>query len=231
MTLTPTEVSVDILFDAVQKLQHQVTDLMRQLAEVSRVHRGGGGVGQDFTDATYVKKSGDTMTGTLNMGLNDLIICEDVALERFGTTKAHFCSPTTGLSRDVQLSTLAFGSAEPTGANGVIQPNATGNKVVRFRAYDVLDTIQSCAVLANYYLPTGMWGEFNIPRAGDITMLYGKSIDCSTNNAYLKPQRISISIPPTPQTNELLVWRDSDDDKTYLVINDPDVGVRKVELT
>jgi hypothetical protein len=58
-----------------------------------------------------------------------------------------------------------------------------------------------------------------------------RTLDCVTNNAYFKPRRVSQSAQPTPDTNEMLVWRDTDDDKTYIVYNDTDVGVRKVEMT
>ena len=47
----------------------------------------------------------------------------------------------------------------------------------------------------------------------------------------LYPDRTSQSTQPTINTGELRMWRDTDDDKTYLIYNDPDVGARKVELT
>ena len=47
----------------------------------------------------------------------------------------------------------------------------------------------------------------------------------------IKIERVSVSAEPTPQVNELQIWRDPDDSKTYLIINDEDEGVRKVELT
>ncbi|KKM18867.1 hypothetical protein LCGC14_1661360 [marine sediment metagenome] len=46
----------------------------------------------------------------------------------------------------------------------------------------------------------------------------------------LTPRRVSQSGQPTPTVGELMVWRDSDDSKTYLVYNDTDEGVRKVEM-
>ena len=49
--------------------------------------------------------------------------------------------------------------------------------------------------------------------------------------AVLRPKRSSQSAQPTPISGELRVWRDTDDDKTYLVYTDPDVGARKVEMT
>lgn len=45
------------------------------------------------------------------------------------------------------------------------------------------------------------------------------------------PRRISQSAEPTPNDGELIIWRDTDDDKTYLIYDDEDVGTRKVELT
>jgi hypothetical protein len=45
------------------------------------------------------------------------------------------------------------------------------------------------------------------------------------------PPRDSQSAQPTPGTGELQVWRDPDDNKTYLIYNDTDEGVRKVEMT
>lgn len=64
-----------------------------------------------------------------------------------------------------------------------------------------------------------------------ITLPSAKSVDCATNGGYFKPRRVSQSAEPTPDTGELLVWRDTDDDKTYLVFEDGDVGTRKIELT
>lgn len=72
---------------------------------------------------------------------------------------------------------------------------------------------------------------FEIPRGGNIILLAGKSVDAYTNAGYMKPRRLSQSEQPTPQTGETLIWRDTDDDKTYLVYEDPDLGTRKSELT
>lgn len=74
-------------------------------------------------------------------------------------------------------------------------------------------------------------GEFQIPRAGDIIMLATKSVDAYTNAGYIKLRRLSQSAEPTPDVGELLLWRDTDDDKTYLVYEDVDLGGRKIELT
>lgn len=51
------------------------------------------------------------------------------------------------------------------------------------------------------------------------------------DNEFLEPPRESASAQPTPSVGELKVWRDPDDNKTYLIYNDTDEGVRKVEMT
>lgn len=73
-------------------------------------------------------------------------------------------------------------------------------------------------------------GYFELTRAGDITMLAGKSVDAYTNSGYIKLRRLSQSAEPTPEVGEGLLWRDTDDDKTYFVYEDPDLGGRKIEL-
>ena len=70
-----------------------------------------------------------------------------------------------------------------------------------------------------------------ISLASDVVIGAEKDLDCATNGAYFKPRRVSQAAEPTPESGELLIWRDTDDDKTYIVYNDPDVGARKVELT
>ena len=50
-------------------------------------------------------------------------------------------------------------------------------------------------------------------------------------HTYLQPPRETASAQPTPNDGELKIWRDPDDSKTYLIYNDEDEGVRKVEMT
>jgi len=88
-------------------------------------------------------------------------------------------------------------------------------------------TLTECANLQSHATAP----YFEISRAGDITMIAAKSVDAYTNAGYIKLRRLSQSAEPTPQTGEILLWRDTDDDKTYLVYEDPDVGGRKIELT
>lgn len=67
-------------------------------------------------------------------------------------------------------------------------------------------------------------------KPDQILLKAGLSLDAFTNGAYFKPRRVSQSAIPTPDANELMIWRDSDDNKTYLVYNDTDEGVRSVEM-
>jgi hypothetical protein len=73
--------------------------------------------------------------------------------------------------------------------------------------------------------------DFPVNMLSTLVVSAEQAVDCATNGAYLKPRRLSQSAQPTPASGEVLVWRDSDDDKTYVVYNDPDEGVRKVEMT
>jgi hypothetical protein len=55
--------------------------------------------------------------------------------------------------------------------------------------------------------------------------------DLSFNgSAGFYPVRLSQSAQPTPDTGELVVWHDTDDDKIYLVYNDTTSGVKQVEM-
>ena len=49
-------------------------------------------------------------------------------------------------------------------------------------------------------------------------------------NAF-KLTRVSQADEPTLESGQLMIWRDSDDGKIYLVFNDPDSGQKKVEMT
>jgi photosystem II stability/assembly factor-like uncharacterized protein len=72
-------------------------------------------------------------------------------------------------------------------------------------------------------------------RFGDGTTNYtaiSASGDVSfAGSAGFYPVRLSQSAQPTPATGELIMWRDPDDNKTYMVYQDTDEGTRKVELT
>ncbi len=66
---------------------------------------------------------------------------------------------------------------------------------------------------------------------GDATIAAAKSFDAYANSGYVKLRRVSHADQQVAIEGELLVWRDPDDGKTYLIINDADEGARKVELT
>jgi hypothetical protein len=72
-------------------------------------------------------------------------------------------------------------------------------------------------------------GNLELNPTGGSTVVTG-NFDLKTNSAPFLPRRVSQSAQPTPASGELLIWRDSDDNKVYLVYNDPDAGVKKVEL-
>lgn len=100
--------------------------------------------------------------------------------------------------------------------------------------HDLLDMMGNPLINVSL-LETAAIGPYNPANAIDVEasleMAAGVDLDCYTNAAYFKPRRVSQSAIPTPEANELLVWRDSDDSKTYLVYNDVDEGVRSVEMT
>jgi hypothetical protein len=50
-------------------------------------------------------------------------------------------------------------------------------------------------------------------------------------NSGFYPRRISQSAQPTISDGEMVVWRDSDDDKVYIIYDDVNAGPKKVELT
>jgi hypothetical protein len=85
--------------------------------------------------------------------------------------------------------------------------------------------MQACAKLVSGYM--------DIMRAGDITLLVDKKVDCQTNGGELHPAREStvVGSEPTPSVHELMIWRDSTNNKVYLKYNDTDEGDKKVELT
>lgn len=68
-----------------------------------------------------------------------------------------------------------------------------------------------------------------ISETGSIAHTVRRELDLTSTT--FKPLRTSASAEPTPEVGELRVWRDPDDNKTYLIYNDTDEGVRKVEMT
>jgi hypothetical protein len=82
---------------------------------------------------------------------------------------------------------------------------------------------------------------YNVQALGDATVVLGRNMICSDANMVcvndlnvagaFYPRRLNQSAQPAPASKELLVWRDTDDGKVYLVYSDPDSGALKVELT
>ena len=50
------------------------------------------------------------------------------------------------------------------------------------------------------------------------------------NDGFFEPPRESADAEPTLSAGEMKIWRDSDDNKVFLVYNDADEGQKKVEL-
>lgn len=87
-----------------------------------------------------------------------------------------------------------------------------------------------------YFDATGAMDQLILLNTGNITTGYdmevtGGLVAATVTAAQFVPPRISQSTQITPTPGGFKMWRDADDDKTYLVYNDVDVGVRKVELT
>jgi hypothetical protein len=111
------------------------------------------------------------------------------------------------------------------GGGGAAPFNQAGSLIYRAR-------VHATGGRSNHYF---YCGNPSLERAritpNGIQVPAGMEVDCYTNGGYLKPRRVSQAARPVPDTGELLVWRDTDDDKTYLVYEDPDVGTRQVEMT
>eukprot|EP00918_Siedleckia_nematoides_P083636 GHVU01183338.1.p1 GENE.GHVU01183338.1~~GHVU01183338.1.p1 ORF type:complete len:583 (+),score=31.41 GHVU01183338.1:1283-3031(+) len=73
--------------------------------------------------------------------------------------------------------------------------------------------------------------SLNATLGGNLVMAAAKSIDCLTNAAYLKPRNVAQAAIPTPDSGELLLWRDTDDDSIHLVYNDATAGVKSVAMS
>lgn len=58
-----------------------------------------------------------------------------------------------------------------------------------------------------------------------------KDLDCMTNGAYLKPRRLAQDAQPTPQSGEILLWRDTNDSDRIWLVYEATTGTKKVELT
>lgn len=63
------------------------------------------------------------------------------------------------------------------------------------------------------------------------TTLGDAATDTITCTGQFLPRRLNQSAEPTPGTGEMMIWRDTDDGKVYLLYNDADSGAKKIELT
>jgi len=117
------------------------------------------------------------------------------------------------------------------GTNWIFNPKIVGTGVM------LADTDSKwCWRATSNYIYSSAANTLDISAGTTINILQdtfiaaAKDLDCYTNGGYFKPRRVSQSTIPTPDANELMVWRDSDDSKTYLVYNDASEGIRSVEM-
>jgi len=181
-------------------------------------------------DERYLKLSGGTMAGDIEMEGNDVTFTGTGGvyfgsggfIRRMSTGNlgarliddsdyANFQMATALMQAMIALSTPFNLRSIANAASSLVIQSHTGAAFV--------DTLESKA------------GVCTIPRAGDITMLAAKSLDCVTNAAYFKPARESNVAQPAGVANELFIWHDSGNSKVYLMYNDTTEGVKKVELT
>ena len=79
------------------------------------------------------------------------------------------------------------------------------------------------------HIKTAGSSNLHVEPDGGTTEFTG-TVDLATQSAPFLPRRVSQADQPVPASGEILIWRDTDDDKTYLVYTDPDLGARTVEL-
>jgi len=169
-------------------------------------------------DTRYHKKDEDVDIGALK------IVADEFVLRNAATfTGLDIMNALETASASVMMNVIYVNGLIQQAAGSTCQFSTqnTNYATFQFRAYDT--AYRTVATMVN--------GMMNIPRAGDITMLASKTLDLATNSAEFKPRRTSVSAQPTPTADTLEVWRDPDDNKTYLIYNDTDEGVRKAELT
>lgn len=170
-------------------------------------------VGTDF-----LLKTGDTMSGTLNMGSQDIDMVKNIIpLSHLGTN----IGSTAKYVNIVRTGNVYWTLSQIALASAYIKTDVQNYRHIYFQSYDT--AYRTVMDMVN--------GLVDIPRAGDITLLATKSLDAYANAGYVKIRRLSQSEEPTPEEGEILLWRDTDDDTTYLMYEDVDVGTRKVELT
>lgn len=171
-------------------------------------------VGTDF-----LLKTGDTMTGDLDLSAVNIDWADDMVLYAITASSLSLRNVAKTALRTLQCN-LGAGTITYLTNSGLFSSRNVADCSVAFRAGVTEVARMSVNTL-----------DFAISRAGDITFLAGKSLDAYANAGYVKIRRLSQSEQPTPEEGEILLWRDTDDDTTYLMYEDVDVGTRKVQLT
>ncbi len=189
--------------------------------------------GNDASGVAHIEKSHTSATGLAmfirNKGTGSLIQCDNNSGTRLVVDNSGHVS--SGASDSAYGLFRAYGNGTLSATGGAFQvytaaDHDTSIDYFQIRANE--DDLELCSVTTAKLSYKGAEDRWDF--ASDVLIAAGKDLDCYTNAGYFKPRRVSQSAQPTPDSAELLVWRDTDDNKTYILYNDPDVGVRSVEM-
>lgn len=122
-----------------------------------------------------------------------------------------------------------------TGSNKLFIDNANrtseANARVTALVYGIFNAaVASQSLLVNGELKSSYGAKFGDGGTTNYTQ-FGTNGDLSfQGSAGFYPVRIAQAAQPSPDTGELVIWRDTDDGKVYLVYNDTDSGVKQIEM-
>ena len=150
--------------------------------------------------------------------------------------EGNFSTPpftSAGSDEDIQLSDGAGGFKRDIGfafdvTNNKLKINPTsggGSLVIDETGYPIELSSNATQRRILIYMAASDYVEL---KPNDLST-FKKGIDCSSGPFLIR--RVSQSSEPTPDSGELMIWRDSDDGKVYLMYEDATSGTKKVELT
>jgi hypothetical protein len=105
----------------------------------------------------------------------------------------------------------------------ILLTQTDGNEYIDSLADGYVDIGATTAIRLN--------GDVTIAAAKTMTLGAAAIIDAYTNGGYIKPRRTTALGLPTPAVGEIMVARDEGDNSIWLLYNDVNEGVKKVELT
>lgn len=148
-----------------------------------------------------------------------------------------------GLLVDSDTAGLELGKAQDAklhynGVNVILNPKVVGSGVVLLDTNSKVcfrDTALGLYSQADTYLDLFADGGVRIGDSAsgaptNFTQISSNGDITFHGSSGFYPVRISQSAQPTPDTGELVIWRDTDDGKVYLVYNDTDSGVKQIEM-